>query len=103
MLLILVLILSLNPIRSSSADAATRVDTYESPCYHRERVARGIPAYSVHENRGLMAYVRAHLHGSVADGQLADYWRALAACNRNEPVSRWAWGSMVLVRIDYIS
>jgi hypothetical protein len=88
---------------ASSADAtqgATEVYNYETPCHHRERVARGIPAYSVHEGRGLMAYVRAHLNGSVPDAQLADFWAALDACDRDHPVARWAWSSMVLVSVE---
>lgn len=90
---------------ASSAPAAqgrTRVNTYETPCHYRERVARGIPRPSVHEDRGLMVYVRAHLNGSHPDGPLADYWSALAACDRNEPVARWDWSAMVLVNVEYL-
>lgn len=87
---------------SAAPQGANQVNSYESPCYQRERVARGIPALSVHEGRGLIAYVRAHLHGTTPDAQLADYWAALEACDRNEPVGRWDWGSMVLVRTEYL-
>lgn len=97
---VLMIMASMAP--ASAAQQATQVNTYESPCYQRERVARGIPALSAHEGRGLVAYVRAHLHGTTPDAQLADYWKALEACDRNEPVGRWDWGSMVLVRTEHL-
>ena len=90
---------------ASSAEATqgrTRVNIYETPCYQREREARGIPRYSVHEGRGLMAYVYTHLDGTTPDAQLADFWDALDACRRNEPVAKWDWGAMVLVGVEYL-
>lgn len=88
-----------------AADASqgrTQVRNYETPCQHRERVARGIPAYSVHEGRGLMAYVYAHLDGDTPDAQLADFWAALDECDRTQPVARWDWDSMVLTSVEYL-
>lgn len=90
---------------ASSAEATqerTQVNIYESPCYQREREARGIPRYSVHEGRGLVAYVHAHLNGNTPDAELADYWAALDACRRDHPVPRWDFGSMVLVGVEYL-
>lgn len=87
---------------ASPAASPTVVNNYETPCHHRERVNRGIPAYSVHPGRGLMAYVHAHLEGTRPDAELADFWAALDACDRNEPVARWAWQDMVLTSVEHL-
>lgn len=87
---------------AEAAQGRTRVNTYETPCEQRERVARGIPPLSVHEDRGLMAYVYAHLDDRTPDAQLADYWAALDRCDRNHPVPKWAWDQMVLVNVEYL-
>jgi hypothetical protein len=87
---------------AEAAQGRTQVNHYETPCDNRERVARGIPAYSVHEGRGLMAYVRAHLDGDTPDAELADYWAALDACDRNHPVARWDWDHMILTHVEYL-
>lgn len=84
-------------------DRQTQVNHYETPCDLRERLARGIPAYSVHEGRGLMAYVWEHLDENyVPDAELADYWAALDTCDINEPVAKWDFENMVLTHIEFI-
>lgn len=94
--------LTLNLTSAEAAPGRTQVNMYETPCEQRERVARGIPPYSVHEGRGLMAYVYAHLDGTTPDAQLADFWAALDECDRNHPVPRWAWDQLVLVNVEYL-
>jgi hypothetical protein len=101
-LIIILTTLGTGPSSAEAAQGRTRVNIYETPCYQREREARGIPRYSVHEGRGLMAYVYAHLDGTTPDAQLADFWDALDACRRNEPVARWDWPNMVLVGVEYL-
>lgn len=101
----LIIILTTLGTGASSAEATqgrTRVNIWETPCHLRERVARGIPRYSVHEGRGLMAYVYAHLDGTTPDAELADFWAATRACRRNEPVAKWDHANMVLVGVEYI-
>lgn len=101
-ILLVVIMASIPSSTTAESKGATRVTTYETPCQHRERLARGIPAYSVHEGAGLMAYVHTHLHGGVPDQALAEYWRALDACDRDEPVARWDWDNMVVARVEYL-
>ena len=97
-----------DPQPASAAEAAqaakpTRVNSYETPCELRERTARGIPVYSVDPNKGLMAYTYAHMDESfVPDAELRDYWEALDACDRNEPVAKWDFDNMILVNVEYI-
>jgi poly(3-hydroxybutyrate) depolymerase len=86
---------------ASAVQAATQVNNYETPCHHRERVARDIPAYSVHGG-GLLAYVHRHLDEGVPDAELADFWQALKTCDRTQPVPRWAWSEMVLTNVEYL-
>lgn len=87
---------------AEAAQGRTQVNNYETPCDYRERTARGIPAYSVHPGRGLMAYVDAHLDGSTPDAQLADFWAALDECDRTDPVPRWSWDQMILTGVEYL-
>jgi hypothetical protein len=97
-----------DPQPVSAAEAAqaakpTRVNHYETPCDLRERTTRGIPAYSVDDSKGLMAYVWEHLDENyVPDAELADYWAALDACDVNEPVAKWDFDNMILVSVEYI-
>jgi hypothetical protein len=96
-----------DPQPVSAAEAAqaakpTRVNHYETPCELRVRTERNIPAYSVDPSRGLMAYVHAHLNGSTPDAELRDYWDALDACDRDEPVAKWDFDNMILVDVEYI-
>lgn len=86
---------------AEGAQAPTQVNNYETPCHYRERVSRGIPAYSVHGG-GLLAYVDRHLDGRTPDAELADFWAALDACDRNEAVGRWDWDSMILTSVQYL-
>lgn len=90
------------PAPQASTAAPTQVHHYESPCYLRERTARGIPASTLDDNTGLAAYVRQHLRGSTPDAELADYWAALDRCRENEPVGKWAWDSMILVSVEKV-
>jgi hypothetical protein len=101
-LIIILTTLGTGPSSAEAAQGRTRVNIYETPCYQREREARGIPRYSVHEGRGLMAYVSAHLDGDTPDAELADYWAALDACDRNHPVARWDWDHMILTHVEYL-
>lgn len=90
-------------VSAATAQHRTQVNHYETPCYLRERVARGIPAYSVDDTKGLMAYVWAHLDDNyVPDAELADYWEALDACRANEPVAKWDWDNMILTHVEYL-
>lgn len=77
----------------AAAAQPTVVNHYETPCYFRERTARGIPALSVHQDRGLLAWERSHAGTEAA----ADYHAALRVCDANEPVGKWDWDSMILV------
>lgn len=81
-----------------SALQLTRVNNYETPCYKREREARGIPMYSVHESRGYMKWYK----DNWGTPEWSDWNRAAAACDSNEPVAKWDWDSMVLVSVEYI-
>jgi hypothetical protein len=91
------------PVPAATAQHRTQVNHYETPCDYRERMARGIPAYSVDTSKGLMAYVRAHLvDGTTPDAELADYWAALDACDANEPVAKWNWEGMILTHAEFL-
>lgn len=99
------LALAATPPASAQPDDPRRptvVNHYETPCYYRERVARGIPAYSIDRSRGLMAYVDAHLDGETPDAELAEFWAALRDCRRLEPVARWDWPNMIMTHREYI-
>lgn len=90
-------------VSAATAQHRTQVNHYETPCDYRERVARGIPAYSVDPSKGLMPYVWAHLdENNVPDAELADYWAALDACDASEPVARWDFDNMVLTHVEYL-
>lgn len=96
-----------DPQPVSAAEAAqaakpTRVNIYETPCELRERTARGIPAYSVDDTKGLMAWTYARLDGTTPTPELRDYWEALDDCRANEPVAKWDWDNMILVDVEYI-
>lgn len=84
------------PDHSAAAAQPTVVNHYETPCYARERTARGIPALSVHQDRGLLGWERSH----QGTPEAADFHAALAACDALEPVGKWDWGSMVLVSTE---
>lgn len=81
---------------ASAQQGTTQVRHYETPCYFRERTNRGIPALSVHQDRGLLAWERSHAGTAAA----ADYHAALTACDANEPVGKWDWASKVLVSTE---
>lgn len=85
-----------------TAQGRTKVNFYETPCELRERTQRGIPAPSLSAHYGENAWVLAHLDGNTPDALLADYWAALDACDRYEPVAQWNWGGRVVVNVEYI-
>lgn len=76
----------------------TTVNHYETPCYHRERTARGIPALSVHPDQGLLAWERSH----AGTAEATSYHAALRACDATQPVGKWDWANMVLVGTEVI-
>jgi hypothetical protein len=86
----------------AAAAQPTTVVIHETPCHYRERIARHIPAYSVYEGKGEMAYVYAHLNGTTPDAELADFWAALDACDVNEPVAKWDWDAMYTVGVEFL-
>jgi hypothetical protein len=87
---------------AGSAVTTTAVYTYESPCYLTVRTERSIPALSAYPDRGLIAWTKAHMHGSTPDAQLAEYWEALDTCDNVSPVAHYDWDHMVLVRRENI-
>lgn len=72
------------------------VNFYETPCYHKERVTRGIPAPTLDDSKGYAAWYRAHWGSPEWTA-----WNAAAsACFRDHPVAKWDWDAMVLVRTE---
>jgi hypothetical protein len=65
------------------------INHYETPCWHRERVARGIPW----DNAGYLGWYRANWGTAEWSGWNA----AAAACERDHPVPKWAFDQMILV------
>lgn len=90
------------PASVAQTSAPTVVNVYEPPCYQRERVLRDVPAYSVDPTRGELAYVRRHLVNGTPDAELADYWAALRRCDAREPIGRFDWSRLRLVRTETI-
>jgi hypothetical protein len=86
--------------RGQIVDSAWTVPTvakfYETPCELRERVARGIPVFSVDYSRGYMAWYRANW-----DTPAWHAWNAAAAaCRRDHPVPRWAHDQMIMTNSE---
>jgi hypothetical protein len=55
------------------------VATYETPCYHRARVARGIPPLEADSSRGYLAWYRAHW----GNPEWTEWNTAAVACDRD--------------------
>lgn len=88
-LVVVMLLISTLTADASGGKAENGVNYYESPCYHRERVARGIP----YQNDAYLAWARSHM-GTPA----WDDWNAAAlACFRDHPVAKFDWDNMIKV------
>lgn len=108
LVVLLVLVASLAPadavaehggrIVDSSWMAPTVVKFYETPCERNERVARGIPVFSVDQSRGYMAWYRAEWGTSAWH----EWNAAAAACRRDHPMPRWAFDQMILVNSEIV-
>jgi hypothetical protein len=95
--------LSYGEASPASVPQPTTVISHENSCYYQARVSRNIPAYSVDQSKGLLAYTRRHLHGSTPDAELADYWQALRACDAvANPAAKWNWNNMYVVNTEEV-